>query len=117
MSRIRVRRPRVRTRHCDPWLSHRQNYTIGLNRKLVRRRPTKRKSPRLPPEQSPKSFWVDRPQRGTSAALRTKLPTGNGEMPENFKYVWLVFMLVFHEFQNLFRQAHLRQFEKLDRWR
>ena len=24
-----------------------------------------------------------------SAALRTKLPTGNGEMPENFKYVWL----------------------------
>jgi len=30
-----------------------------------------------------------------SAALRrlnrpTKLPTGNGEMPENFKYVWLV---------------------------
>jgi len=35
---------------------------------------------------------------GRSAALRklnrltkTKLPKGNGELPENFKYVWLVF--------------------------
>jgi len=38
---------------------------------------------------------------GRSAALRklnrltkTKLPKGNGELPENFKYVWLVLFRV-----------------------
>src|ERR1700747_1668945 len=40
------------------WLSHRQNYTIGLNRKLVRRCPTKGKSPACLQNKVPKAFGL-----------------------------------------------------------
>src|SRR6266481_8212802 len=51
---------------------------------------------RGPPPAGRMPFMSDSTLSRRSAALRTKLPTGNGEMPENFKYVWLVFCLRFN---------------------
>ena len=75
----------VGARHRDPWLSHCQNYPIGLKRKLVPRLPGKTQMIGLPCEQSPKSFCrLTAVARNERSAVERKipLPSQRGAKPD-----------------------------------